>query len=1505
MKNNGKRKNKKINPLNPINNANKKIIIIFDLIIFFLYMPLSIENVILRKLVSIEQIIITVKGIGEKAILNFKYNYPPDEVIINGNAVGFSYTEGNTENYKFQLDLEKNIISLNYNSCPITFKNMFAKIDSLIKVDLSKIDTTNVNDMSQMFSECILLEEIYMKGLKTSSVTTMDSMFQNCKALTSIDLSNFDTSSVLSMKYMFYFCETLNSIDVSNFDTSKVKDMDYMFFALKMIKTLDVSNFIFDDVKMYSMFKQCLRLVTIIFPKMHRVIANDIGSMLQDCKALKSVDLSSFDTSKVTNMGFLFDNCYQLFSVDLSSFDTSKVEDFTSMFAYCADLKSLDLSNFRTNSAKSMKGMFAACQLKYLNIKSFEISENTEIDYMFRDFFDNAKICFDLDNAGKITSLNNNLKNKCEDNCFNSNYKLIIETSTCIENCLNDENYKYEYNNICYSKCPSNTVEKNNICEDILICSYYNLDKTKCFDNIPVGYYLFNKEEKTIDKCYEKCKTCSKNGTEDNNECLTCEGSYYLYNGNCLDNCPHGFYYDTSGNLVCSCLENEKCKECTEESLMVDLCVSCNDGFQEIKENGNNFVSCHEEIEGYYIDQSDSTYKKCYSTCKKCSGGGDENNHNCDTCIDDYVFLEILNKEKNCYRKCENYYYLISENEISCTDECLEKNILKDNICIYLESSDEENTQLIETEKEIDIQTNKETDTQTNKEIETQTIRETDFPTIKEIYTQTNKETDSPTNKETDFPTNKETDSPTNKETVSPTNKETDSPNIKETDSPTNKEIDAQTTKETDSPTNKETDSPTNKETDAQTTKETDNPTSKITDSPTIKTTNNPNDITTKSDDWSVEKFLNGLYDNVDIDNNLSNDNILDSIREGILNHDLESLISNVIEEKQDKCITSNNVLYQITTSENQNNNIYNNISSIKLGKCEDILKNIYKIDSNETLIILKIEYYKTGLLIPIIRYEVFNPKNYSKLNLSYCNESLINYNIPVSIDENNLDKYDPTSEYYNDECNAYTTENGTDILLSDRKNEFIENNMSLCENICEYSGYDKEKKKVICQCSIKYREFIISEIEKESNLLNNNLTVEESNSNMVAMKCFEFLFTKEGLLSNLGNYILLFIILFHCISIIIFYKCGYHIIDGKIRQILGDKKKSKSIKSKKDCNIFDLDKKSEQSKKNTLYSVSSKKKKLKKKKKISENPPKKSTKKKIKQFINSQEKNITNNNNKSINRSNNQLNLDPKVKIKQRLNLKNKSHKFFKLNENKNSKNNIVSFIVSDYNDSDIDYKNYKDAIIFDKRTFGQIYISFLFAKQPILFSFCPKNDYNIFIIKLCLFFLSFAIYYSLNTFFFDLSVIHKIYEDNGEYNLSYHFPQIIFSFLISYYVNNIIKFVTLIERNLLKIKYEKSINEANEKSVSIKKCCIIKGVVYFILSISVLIFIWYYLSSFCAVYQNSQIFLIKNTFISFTLGLIFPFIAIIFPLLLRIFSLKNKNGECIYKLSIFFQII
>ena len=96
---------------------------------------------------------------------------------------------------------------------------------------------------------------------------------------------------------------------------------------------------------------------------------------------------------------------------------------------------------------------------------------------------------------------------------------------------------------------------------------------------------------------------------------------------------------------------------------------------------------------------------------------------------------------------------------------------------------------------------------------------------------------------------------------------------------------------------------------------------------------------------------------------------------------------------------------------------------------------------------------------------------------MKYCEDILIKLNIPVTIDEDNLFKYDPNSEFYNDNCFSYTTENGTDIILSDRKQEFTDNKLSLCENNCNYTGYDEGSKQSSCDCNIKNKMDTISDI--------------------------------------------------------------------------------------------------------------------------------------------------------------------------------------------------------------------------------------------------------------------------------------------------------------------------------------------------------------------------------------------------------------------------------------------
>ena len=90
-------------------------------------------------------------------------------------------------------------------------------------------------------------------------------------------------------------------------------------------------------------------------------------------------------------------------------------------------------------------------------------------------------------------------------------------------------------------------------------------------------------------------------------------------------------------------------------------------------------------------------------------------------------------------------------------------------------------------------------------------------------------------------------------------------------------------------------------------------------------------------------------------------------------------------------------------------------------------------------------------------------------------------------------------------------------------------------------------------------------------------------------------------------------------------------------------------------------------------------------------------------------------------------------------------------------------------------------------------------------------------------------------------------------------------------------------------------------------KKNIIIKYIIFFILGIIFLAFFWMLLSSFGAVYQNTQFIIFENALISYSLSLVYPLLFNIFPSMLRIHSLISKKNkkECIYKLSQVLQLL
>ena len=164
--------------------------------------------------------------------------------------------EDSSKLFSFTYNLERIDFGGCFNTSNVTDMSfMFSRCESLTELDLSGFDTGNVTDMSRMFDGCSSLTELDVSGFDTGNVTDMSWMFYYCKSLTELDVSGFDTGNVTDMSWMFACCENLTELDVSGFDTGNVTDMSYMFYYCKSLTELDVSGF--DMRNAINMFDNC------------------------------------------------------------------------------------------------------------------------------------------------------------------------------------------------------------------------------------------------------------------------------------------------------------------------------------------------------------------------------------------------------------------------------------------------------------------------------------------------------------------------------------------------------------------------------------------------------------------------------------------------------------------------------------------------------------------------------------------------------------------------------------------------------------------------------------------------------------------------------------------------------------------------------------------------------------------------------------------------------------------------------------------------------------------------------------------------------------------------------------------------------------------------------------------------------------------------------------------------------------------------------------------------
>ena len=133
---------------------------------------------------------------------------------------------------------------------------------------------------------------------------------------------------------------------------------------------------------------------------------------------------------------------------------------------------------------------------------------------------------------------------------------------------------------------------------------------------------------------------------------------------------------------------DKKCLECDEESNARNLCIKCNNNnnyFElklnnQIKEDNQNYIECYSEetkISNYYLNKKDKVFEPCFYTCGTCKELGNQNDHKCLSCANNYRMNP--NKNNSCVMECKYFFYFSNFGEYKCTtdNQCPEEaNIL-------------------------------------------------------------------------------------------------------------------------------------------------------------------------------------------------------------------------------------------------------------------------------------------------------------------------------------------------------------------------------------------------------------------------------------------------------------------------------------------------------------------------------------------------------------------------------------------------------------------------------------------------------------------------------------------------------------------------------------------------------------------------------------------------------------------------------------------------------------
>jgi hypothetical protein len=183
-----------------------------------------------------------------------------DYIVVNGEvANSVSNTEGLRGDVTVKFFLKKSIESYN-------FSYIFAWM-SIVSIDLSKLDTKKITDLSGIFYYCKKLTKIiWPNTVDLTNLQNIGEMVYGCTNLEPINIDNWKISSNLKEAYYpFAYSSCLKSVDMSKWDMSGVTDASFLFYNCKALTSVIIPPMTSLNQGFYYMFEGSTLLTSVTF----------------------------------------------------------------------------------------------------------------------------------------------------------------------------------------------------------------------------------------------------------------------------------------------------------------------------------------------------------------------------------------------------------------------------------------------------------------------------------------------------------------------------------------------------------------------------------------------------------------------------------------------------------------------------------------------------------------------------------------------------------------------------------------------------------------------------------------------------------------------------------------------------------------------------------------------------------------------------------------------------------------------------------------------------------------------------------------------------------------------------------------------------------------------------------------------------------------------------------------------------------------------------------------